>query len=197
MTQLESYDDFTIAIARDAWDTFRRDALVFVLAGALLGLLATLTLGLLAGPLTVGFIDLVRRSRRGEPLSVSVLFSRFDSFVASAVAMVLIVLAVFVGTLLLVVPGLLALLFATYTLPAIAHEGLGGVEAIRRSIELVRTNFVHTLAILVVTWCVQALGSVIPILLLITTPLAIILLELAYERLAEGSVEAPGLIAEP
>lgn len=197
MAQLESYDDFTLSVVRDAWDTFRRDALVFVLASVALSLTALVTLGLLTGPLTVGYIELVRRSRRGEPISVGVIFSRFDSFVASTVALVLICLAVFLGILLLVVPGLLALVFSTYALPAIAHERLGGVEAIRRSIDLVRAHFVRTLAILVVLWLVQAIGGVVVIALLVTTPFSMILLAVAYERLTLAEPISPDLVMEP
>ena len=182
-------------MVRDGWDTFRRGALLFVMAGAVWWLLAVVTLGLLAGPLTIGFIELVRRSRQGEPVALSTLFSRFDAFVPSLVALVLIVIGVTVG-LVLVIPGLLVSLFCTYTMHAIAYERLGGIEAIRRSITLVRTNMVPTLTVVLAIWCLQALGGLVLIALLATTPLSLILLTLAYERL-ERSEAHPGLVMEP
>jgi uncharacterized membrane protein len=196
MAQLESFDEFILSVVRDAWGMFRRDALLFVLAGAVWCLLAGLTFGLLAGPLAIGFIDLVRRSRQGEPVALGTLFSRFDAFVPSLVASIVIVIGVALGMLLLVVPGLLVSLFSTYTMHGIAYERLGGIEAIRRSIQLVRTNMVPTLAVVLVLWCLQAVGGVIVIALLVTTPLALIILTLAYERIERSEVR-PGLVMEP
>ena len=196
MAQLESFDEFILSVVRDGWDTFRRDALLFVMAGAVWWLLGAVTFGLLAGPLAVGFIELVRRSRNDEPVAIGTLFSRFDTFVPSLVATVLIVIGVVVGMFLLVIPVLLVSLFCTYTMHAIAYERLGGVEAIRRSIALVRTNMVPTLAVVLVVWCLQALGGVVLIALLVTTPLALIILTLAYERLERSEVR-PGLVMEP
>lgn len=195
MAQLESYDDFTLSVVRDAWETFRRDALLYVLAAALVVIVSAVSLGLLTGPLFVGFIELVRRARLGEPVALGLVFSRFDTFVSSSVALFLIALGIFVGMFLLVIPGLLVSLFSTYVLQIITYERLGGIDAIRRSISLVRAYFVHTIAIVLVLWILQGLAGVLMIALLVTTPFALIMLTLAYERL-EGATQAPGLVME-
>lgn len=183
MAEPEPFDQFVINVVRESWEVFKRDALLFVLAAALLGLVSVLTLGLLAGPVTIGFIEMVRRSRRGEPLAMSMLFDRFDTFVPSLVALVLIAISVTIGMALLVVPGLLVLLFVPYTLHVIAYESSTGITALQRSFDLVKGYFLHTLALLLVISAAHAVGGAVVFGVLITAPLSLIALTLGFERL--------------
>lgn len=190
MAELESFDDFVLSVLRETWDTFRREALVYVLAAVVLSLLSVISLGLLAGPLTIGFIELVRRGRRGELLAVSILFSRFDTWIPSLVALVVIAIAVTIGMCLLVAPGLIAALFSTYTLHAIAYEGVSGIDAIRRSIALVRGSFLPSLALVFLVSVAQAIGGSVGFGVLLTVPLSLIALTLGYERIAGATPSA-------
>lgn len=196
MAEIETFDEFIQNVARETWEVFKNDALLFVLAAAVVGIVSTLTLGLLTGPLTVGFIELVRRSRRGEPVAVGTVFSRFDTFVSTFIAFLLIVIAVTIGLFLLVIPGILAALFATYTLHVIAYEGLPAIDAIKRSIELVRTYFLHTLGLLLVMSVAHALGGMVLFGVILTFPLSLIFLTLGFERLNGAQVMNP-LVVEP
>ncbi len=184
MAELESFDDFILSVLRETWETFRREAMVYVLAGVVLALLSVVSLGLLVGPLTIGFIELVRQGRRSEPLAVSVLFSRFDTWVPSTIAVLLIVVTVAIGMCLLVAPGLIAALFSVYSLHAIAYEGVTGIDAIRRSIALVRASFLPTLSLVFLISVAHASGGSVLFGVLLTTPLSLIALTLGYERIA-------------
>lgn len=184
MAEPEAFDQFVSNVLRETWELFRREALLFVVASVVLSVVAVLSLGLVAGPVTVGFIEMVRRSRRGEPLALSLLFSRFDTFLSSLIALVLIAIAVGIGMVLLVVPGLLALLFATWTFHVIAFErDIGAIEAIVRSYELVRAYFVQTIALMLVVSIAHAIGGIVMFGVLLTAPLSLIALTLGYERL--------------
>ncbi|MDB4973756.1 MAG: hypothetical protein JWN48_2097 [Myxococcaceae bacterium] len=183
MAELEAPDQFALGVARQSWDLFKRDPLMFVMAGAVMLIGSGVSLGLLAGPLHVGFIELCRRARRGEPVSVGILFSRFDSLVASLVAFTIIFLGVLIGFFLLVIPGLVVGVFSMFTLHAITYENLGGIDAIRRSIGLVRSNLVPALVLLIMLAVVQSIGGVVIFGVLLTMPLAIIGLTVGYERI--------------
>ena len=74
-----------------------------------------------------------------------------DVVIASALAMV----AVGIGTLLLVLPGLVAVFFLVFTLPAVLLDGAGAIDAIKRSIAVVKDNL-GAAAGLVVGWIVVA-----------------------------------------
>jgi hypothetical protein len=154
-----SLEQLLPSVLRETWEVFQKSALIFVITALLAAFLSAITLGLLAGPLFVGFIDLVRRARRGEALQVGELFARFDSFGASLIATVLIAVAVAIGCSLLVVPGLLVGLFSGFTLHAIAYERLGAIDAIKRSVQIVREHFLTTLVLFVILSVVQTLGG--------------------------------------
>lgn len=196
MAEIEAFDEFIQNVARDTWEVFRRDALLFVVAGAIYMLLCAVSLGILTGPLTAGFIELTRRSRAGEPGAVSTLFSRFDTFVSTFIAFLLVGIAVVVGFFLLVIPGLVAILFSTYTIHAITYEGSTAVDALKRSIDLVRKNFLHTFGLLLAIAIGQSLGGIVLFGVLLTCPLSIILLTIGFERLSAASMGHP-LMPEP
>jgi hypothetical protein len=82
----EAIEGFLMSVLRETWDVFQKQALVFVLAAALVMLLSLVSLGLLLGPLTVGFLDMARRARAGELLQVGDVFGRFDSLFSSLIA---------------------------------------------------------------------------------------------------------------
>ncbi|MDB4986981.1 MAG: hypothetical protein JWN04_2159 [Myxococcaceae bacterium] len=194
MAELEEFDQFALGVARESWQLFRRDPAMFVIAWVLMFLGSCFSFGLLAGTLHVGFIELCRRARRGEPISASILFSRFDALVPSLIAFLVLTIAIAIGLFLLVVPGLVIALFAIFTLHVIAYESLSGVDAIRRSYELVRESPVHVLALLVLVALAQALGGMILLGVLLTYPLSLIALTIGYERLG-GLAPTPALAA--
>lgn len=56
---------------------------------------------------------------------------------------------VFVGTLVFVLPGMLVAFFAMFTMPVVLLEHRRGIAALRRSFELVRTEWVKALVLLI------------------------------------------------
>jgi uncharacterized membrane protein len=180
----ESLESFLQAVGRETWELFQKHALVLILAGVIMLLLSAVSLGLLAGPLGVGFLDLVQRARRGESVQTGAIFERFDSFVASLIAFIVIGIAVTIGMFLLVVPGLVVLIFSTFTLHAIAYERLGAIGAIKRSVQLVRTNFVNVLVLMLVISLAQTIGGAVLLGTLLTLPLGLVASALAFQRIA-------------
>jgi uncharacterized membrane protein len=197
MDDAASIEQFFTGLARDSWQLFREHALTFVLASVLTSLLGALSLGLLAGPLIVGMFSLVRRARQGEAVRVEQLFERFDSFVPSAIALLLVALAAGVGFLLLVLPGVLVLLFASYALQAIAYERLQAVAALKRSVAIARAHFLTTLLLAAAMSVLQSVGGSVVFGLLLSTPLSFIASALAYERLAASAPDEPALAPPP
>ena len=195
MAEPEAFDQFVTEVSRGTWEVFRRDPFMYVVASVVLAVLAVLSLGLVAGPLTVGFIDMVRRGQRGEPLAISLLFSRFDTFVAGLVALIIVSIVVSLGMLLLVIPGLLAMLFATWVFHVIAFENTTGIAALERSVQLVRTYFAHTIALALVVSIAHAVGSLIFFGVLLSGPLSLIALTIGYERLTTQREADPQILS--
>lgn len=183
----ESLESFLGAVLRESWELFKKNALVFVLASVVATLAAVVTLGILAGPVFVGLIEIVRRAQRAEPVQIGDVFNRFDSFLPSAIALLLIGLAVCIGSFLLVAPGLLAALFSGFTLHAIAYERLSAIDAIKRSFQIVKDNFIQSIALFVLISVAQAIGGTVVLGLLLALPLSVIVATLAYERMANST----------
>jgi uncharacterized membrane protein len=184
MTSTDSIEHFFVKLARESWQLFQSQALAFVLATGAASAVSMLSLGLLMGPLFVGLIDVVRRAARGESVQVGQVFDRFDSFATSSIALLFVGIGAAVGCVVLVVPGLLVSLFATFTLHAIAYERLSAVAAIKRSAGIVRDNFLQTLLLVLAISAAQAMGGAVVLGMLLTLPLCIIASTLAYARLA-------------
>jgi uncharacterized YccA/Bax inhibitor family protein len=185
----ESLESFLAAVLRESWELFKANALVLVLASIVATLVASLSLGILAGPLFVGAIDIVRKARRGEPVQVGDVFARFDSFLPSVIALLLVSIAVCVGSLLFVLPGLLAGLFSGFVLHAIAYERLSAIDAIKRSFQVVKDHFLQCIALFVLISIAQAIGGAVVLGLLLAVPLSIVAMTLAYERMAASTGE--------
>lgn len=82
-------------------------------------------------------------------------------------------IAVAIGLLLLIVPGLVLLTFLALIVPVIVLENRGVVEAFRRSAELVRGNGWHVFGVLVLTMVVYiVVGFIIGLVLLVLAPWA-------------------------
>jgi uncharacterized membrane protein len=183
----ESLESFLGSVLRDSWDLFEKNALVLVLAALLATMVTIVSLGILAGPLYVGLIEVVRRAQRGEPVQVGDVFSRFDSFVSSTLALILIGIAVCIGSLLLLAPGLLAALFSGFTLHAIAFERATAADAIKRSFHVVKGHFLQSIALFVLISLAHSVGGAVVLGLLVTIPLSIVVLTLAYQRMAPAA----------
>ncbi|MET0286147.1 MAG: hypothetical protein ABW352_16820 [Polyangiales bacterium] len=188
MADVEAFDAFTVSVARETWDTFRREPVLFLIAGVVLIAVSIVTLGVLLGPATVGFIELTRKVRAGEPVAVSVLFSRMDTLVSSNVALFIVGVLATIGLVMLVLPGLAVIFFASWSLTAIAYGRVGGVDSLRESVALVRAFPMHTLALMFGIWILHMLGGLIVFGTLISLPLGSIAMALAYERLAARPV---------
>jgi uncharacterized membrane protein len=141
-------------ILKKTWNGFiQGDNIVPLLVGALLfGFGSALTLGLLAGPLALGFSTICLRIARGEHASLDDLKVGFwKRFGTSFLAGIIIEVTVAVGLLALFVPGVVLAFLFSYTFYVMASRPeLSAVECIKESVRLAKVDIVD----LVVAWMV-------------------------------------------
>ncbi len=103
----------------------------------------------------------------------------------------LIGLAYFVGFLLCVIPGLIVLLFTAYA-PLIAlDKGVGPVDAIRQSVELVRNNLGPVFIVLILAYAVQYVGTLACYVgVLVSIPVSLVMITYSYRALTDEPVVA-------
>ncbi len=185
MSEREPLEPFIKNVVSDAWRLFAADPALYVISGLVVMALSMFSLGICVGPLTVGFLRLVMRRQRGEAASTGDVFSGFDRFASSFLTVFIIMVAVVIGCIMLLLPGLAVALFAFFALQVLTVEGKGVFDSIGRSIDIVRANLIETLVLLLLVSALHAVGSSVLLGTLLTFPLGMIVTLVAYQRLAE------------
>lgn len=168
---------------REAWDLFVNDFVLYILAGLLTIAVSIVTLGLLSGVVSVGFIELVERRRRGEEAFPTDVFDGFSRFGECLVASILIGLGILIGLFLFVLPGLLFGLAMLFTYPAIAIDNETAIGGMAKSYSIIKENFALAAVFLVIVVVLSSIGGAVVFGTLLTLPFCLIFLTLAYHRL--------------
>ncbi len=187
-------DKFIEACFVDAWRLFIKDPVLYILAGLLVALISAVSLGICAGPMVVGFLELARRRQLGETVEVSEIFNGFQRFWPAALTAFLIGLAAFIGWWLLFLPGLVVAWLTMFALVSVATENTGSVNAIQRSVSLTLGQIPVTLVLFLALAIATAIGTAVVIGFLVTIPLNILVASAAFERL---TVHAKQVISPP
>ena len=167
----------------EAWDLFSNDFVLYVLASLLMVVVSLVTLGVLSGPMTVGFIKLIERRRRGDDATVTDIFDGFSHFGASLIASILIGIGIFIGVLLFVLPGLLFGLATAFSFHAIAIDDEDATGAISKSISTIKENLAVAAIFLIIVLVISGIGTATFLGTLLTMPFSLVLMTLAYHEL--------------
>jgi hypothetical protein len=184
VSDLNQVDRILTEVLEEAWSTFWKDALIYIVAAALAVFIVLCSLGLLSGVMAVGFCDLVRRLRRGERAGVLTIFSGFSRAVPATVATLVMVVGVAVGLVLLVLPGLFLICAWSLTFYAMEAEDLGAGAALARSYELFKENALFICVLVLVLAIVNSIAGAFVLTALFAVPLTSVAMLLAYEKVA-------------
>jgi len=183
MTEAIQTENLVESSLSEGWALFKDDLVLYVVASLLVFVISAVSLGLCAGPMIVGFIKLVRKRMRGETGTATDVFEGFSEFGASLIAMILIGLGVFIGSMLLIVPGVLFAFITAFTFHAIALDGANATAAIGQSYTLIKENLAPSFVLLLIVAVLNAIGGSIIFGSLLTTPFSLIVMTFAYQRL--------------
>lgn len=183
MTEANEAESLVETSLSESWELFKDDLVLYVVAILLVFVVSGITLGLCSGAMIVGFIKLVNKRIHGEAGTATDVFEGFSEFGASLIAMILIVLGVFIGVMLLVIPGVIFAFVTAFTFHAIALDGVGATTAIGQSYTLIKENLAPCFVLLVIVAVLNAIGGSIIFGSLLTTPFSLIVMTFAYQRL--------------
>lgn len=171
-----------------AWELTLKFIVPLILMTLVMFVVSFFTLGIL-GPVTMaGYMHsvllMIRESR--EP-KIGDLFSFMRLFLPLLFAVIVAFIAVAIGLVLLVLPGLaLALLLAfgaIYMLPLMTDKGLGLIDALKESFRLAfKVNLGEHIVVVLLFWLIQAVGGSVAIGLFFTTPIATTFLMSTFEE---------------
>ena len=137
-----------------------------------------------AGPMSLGLIRCYRDAYRGQNVNFERLFSGFQEFVPALLNNLVATIAIGIGFVLLIVPGLVILGLLAYW-PLVLDDGKNqGIEAVMGSKDLTQPFLVQAVITTVVLCLIGGLGAIVlGIGVLFTGPIAGIGLIHAYETM--------------
>lgn len=162
------------------------------LAGLIAGLLSSITLGILAGPLMAGFVVLCLKFIRGGKGEFSEIFA-FDKFGPTFLVMVIIMLPYlilsmipFLGALIGLVIGPFISLLVVSALAQVMENNAAPVDAVKKGFEIIKSsnNLPMVWVYCLVMGIISAVGAIAcGIGILATMPLGTIGMAMLYEEL--------------
>ena len=176
--------DFVDALRR-SWDVFIEAPGAYIV-GFLLCQISMLLLITLPAAL-MGLYDAGLAGARKKDVTIGTCFSGYSRFFSSLTLFILVFLAVAVGLMLLIVPGIIAAVLFTWAFFfLIEDEHCGPVDALKQSTELAKANLLPTIITLVLGFLLNVVGQATVVGWLITTPLSFILMGVVFDELRAG-----------
>lgn len=173
-----------------AWEIFKNNAITHVVCTFLVMAVSSISAGLLAGPMIVGYMRMIEREARGEAVQIGDIFRGFDDFVPGFVAGLISSLVVSLGFMLCFIPGLLIMALPPVALYLVARGERDGVAAFNQAWSLVTKNLGSAFVATLVLGIVGSLGFLIcGVGALLTLPLSMIgSYFLARQLVGDGAV---------
>jgi uncharacterized membrane protein len=189
---------------KDSWELFKNNVSP-LLGGYLVFMVIVMVSGavyigplVLGGPLTLGLFKMARMAVRGEPIEFSELFSGFQRFLDAFLANLLISIFTMVGAIFCVIPGLLIGIAYMSTYLFMLDDKLPFWESMEASRKMVMKNPLQWLLLWLALCLFNILGTLACCVgLIVTGPVSILVITLAYDAERKAVAAAPAAPVEP
>lgn len=188
----------------EAWDVFLKNWLILIVAGLVYTVLSYVTLFILTGPLTAGFCLLALNALRREDRRVDLndLFGMFHRFFGLAGMFFLTTIAVLLGLLVCLFPGLFLMTIWMFPFLIIVDQQTGVFESLSRSQELTfQVGFWNVFVLMLVEQSLYVLPAFVPFLGTIVSfaaiPIAVLMVASAYRQLTTEPAHETGAATLP
>jgi uncharacterized membrane protein len=172
-----------VALFKRSWALFLSKPLEHLVASLLVLVLSVVSLGVLLGPLSVGQIRMIEKQQRGEEPRIDDVFTGFSSFGPAFLTTLVLFIAMTIGALLFVLPGLFVGVAWGFALWFVALEGASATEALAGSWQLLRRQTASVLVVLVIMGALNVIASSVVLATLLSAPFTMIFGTLAFQEL--------------
>jgi len=190
MQKLDFSDLFTTG-----WEAFVRQigmAIVWTLVYAIGTLILGVTIiGIIILPVWVaGYLETMRAVWRGDPGEFGDFFKHMGKIGNLWAVMILMWLGIFVGTLILIIPGIILAVLWSQAIFLVIDKDLDAITAMTASWNRVKDEFWMVLGVLFVTSLISGIGGAIYIGWLVTVPFALLVSWAMYYALFPSVADA-------
>jgi len=173
---LDSSDISIAHILNRAWQLFCQAPLTHILSTMLLLLFSILSLGILLGPLSVGYLKLAAKEVRNEATELEDLATGFQYFTSSVLTSIIVVYGGICAATLFLLPGLLIFFISMYALSFVAFENNKAITSLQRSWYMIKQHPRNHLLFALVLLALNILGILSILGIFISIPLSVLLL---------------------
>ena len=163
-----SMEDMINEIVTKSFNIFKKQYVTLILGTlvALLGMVFIITIP----PLVFGIYFMCIQAIKGKKVQISDVFKGFNYFFTSWGLFIVAFLAIAVGFILLIIPGLLLMVMFQYAAAFAVLENKGAINSLKRSYETAKKNFAFSLVLLILIGVISSVGGLTRIGVLITFP---------------------------
>ena len=166
----------------EGWQLVKADLGNYILISLVFTLLNVVPL--IQGALIAGFHIFTMKKLTGRRAEIGDLFKGFDFFISTLVVSLLIGVFTFIGTLLLIIPGLVVAAMYKFTYLFIVDKRLDFWQAMQASHAVVKNDYFGFTMFLVLAFLVNVLGFLCFIVgLLVTVPVTFAAITVAYKEI--------------
>lgn len=133
-----------------------------LLMAAVMGLMG-IVIGCAFAPVALGMCRGTQAALRGQDFTMEHITGAFGDFLPALGTLVLLYLAVFIGSVFCVIPGLIAAVLLSLALPVLADRGGSPIDALKTSVDIVKPNAVMYFVMLLVLGLVNFALNIIPL----------------------------------
>jgi len=144
----------------DTFDSYKSDAGIHMLATLVTSLLSGASFSLLSGTMQVGYMRMMDKRARGEPIELGDVFKGFDTFATSLALMILWGILLTIGFMLCIVPGLLVAPLGPVALYLIAQGETNPVAALQRAWGYVQPQLLMAVLGVILLAVIGSIGAI-------------------------------------
>jgi len=166
---------------------FKKNPVTHIVATLLVLFISGIGFGLLAGPMFVGYMRMIKIEDDGGQIEIADVFKGFDSFVPALLAVLVGSIIVSIGYMLCILPGMLLMAIIPTAAYLVATGENDGIAALKRAWVAVKANLVGAFLCMLVLVIVGNMGLILCFVgVIVTLPIALIGIYHMAKQLTDG-----------